>query len=188
MTQAERDRLVALKKAKRKLITQKQAAEELGITERHVRRLLRELKRRGDKVVAHGLRGLPSNRKLSANTEREAMAILSQPVYRGFGPTLAAEYLAKKHKIDVNRETVRQWMIEAKLWRPSVVFGAARLAANPTARWPINMQPPRFARSHPFRAMAPKTKPVTRAATEAKMPTPKPIFTPVLMPCFTRSD
>jgi predicted ArsR family transcriptional regulator len=44
MTQAERDRLVALKKAKKKLITL--AAEELGITERHVRRLLRELKRR----------------------------------------------------------------------------------------------------------------------------------------------
>ena len=46
------------------------------------------------------------------------MAILSQPVYRGFGPTLAAEYLAKKHKIEVSRETVRQWMIGAKLWRP----------------------------------------------------------------------
>jgi len=30
MTQAERDRLVALKKAKKKLITQKQAAEEVG--------------------------------------------------------------------------------------------------------------------------------------------------------------
>ena len=60
MTQAERDRLVALKKAKKKLITQKQAAEELGITERHVRRLLRGLKRRGDKAVSHALRGLPS--------------------------------------------------------------------------------------------------------------------------------
>ena len=117
MTQAERDRLVALKKAKKKLITQKEAAEELGITERHVRRLLRELKRRGDKAMAHGLRGLPSNRKLSADSEREAIAILSQPVYRGFGPTLAAEYLAKKHAIDVSRETVRQWMMGAKLWR-----------------------------------------------------------------------
>jgi biotin operon repressor len=118
MTQADRDRLVALKKAKKKLITQKQAAEELGITERHVRRLLRELKRRGDKAVVHGLRGLPSNRKLNGDTEREAVKILSEPVYRGFGPTLAAEYLAKKHKIDVSRETVRQWMTEAKLWRP----------------------------------------------------------------------
>ena len=117
MTQAERDRLVALKKAKKKLITQKQAAEELGITERHVRRLLRELKRRGDQVVAHGLRGLPSNRKLSADTEREVIAILSRPIYRGFGPTLASEYLAKKHQIEVSRETVRQWMMGAKLWR-----------------------------------------------------------------------
>src|SRR6202142_1599462 len=117
MTQAERDRLVALKKAKKKLITQKEAAEELGVTERHVRRLLRQLKRRGDKVVAHALRGLPSNRKISADTEQEAVAILSQPVYRGFGPTLAAEYLAKKHDIEVSRETVRRWMMEAKLWR-----------------------------------------------------------------------
>jgi hypothetical protein len=117
MTQAERDRLVALKKAKKKLITQKQAAEELGITERHLRRLLRELNRRGDQVVAHGLRGLPSNRKISADTEKEAVAILSQPVYRGFGPTLASEYLAKKHDIAVSRETVRRWMVQAKLWR-----------------------------------------------------------------------
>jgi hypothetical protein len=117
MTQAERDRLVALKKAKKKLITQKQAAEELGITERHVRRLLRALKRRGDKAVVHALRGLPSNRKVEVETQREAVAILTRPVYRGFGPTLASEYLAKKHGIQVSRETVRQWMIEGKLWR-----------------------------------------------------------------------
>jgi biotin operon repressor len=85
MTQAERDRLVALKKARKKQITQKQAAEELGITERHVRRLLRALKRRGDKAVMHALRGLPSNRKIGANTEQEAVAILKRQVYRGFG-------------------------------------------------------------------------------------------------------
>ena len=70
-----------------------------------MRRLLRELKRRGDKVVAHGLRELPSNRRLSADTEQQAVTILSQPVYRDFGPTLAAEYLAKKHGIEVSRET-----------------------------------------------------------------------------------
>jgi transposase len=117
MTQAERDRLVALKKAKKKLITQKQAAEELGVTERHVRRLLRGLKRRGDKAVSHALRGQSSNRKISAETRHEALTILSKAVYRGFRPTLASEYLAKKHGIEVSRETVRQWMIEAKLWR-----------------------------------------------------------------------
>src|SRR5580658_5023696 len=117
MTQAERDRLVALKKAKKKLITQKQAAEELGLTERQVRRLLRGLKKRGDKAVVHALRGLPSNRKIGADTKQEAVTILAKPVYVGFKPTLASEYLAKKHGILASRETVRQWMLEAKLWR-----------------------------------------------------------------------
>jgi hypothetical protein len=45
------------------------------------------------------------------------IGILSQEVYQGFGPTLAAEYLAKKHKLPVSRETMRAWMIEARLWR-----------------------------------------------------------------------
>jgi hypothetical protein len=43
--------------------------------------------------------------------------ILSQEVYRGFGPTLASEYLAKKHKLHIGREALRQLMIQARLWR-----------------------------------------------------------------------
>lgn len=117
MTQAERDRLVALKKAKKKLITQKDAAEELEISERHVRRLLEQLKTRGDKAVVHALRGLPSNRRIEEAKRKRAVKILSDDLYRDFGPTLAAEYLNKKHDIEVGRETVRQWMIGAKLWR-----------------------------------------------------------------------
>ena len=57
MTQRDRDRLVVLKKAQRKLITQKQAAAELSLTERHVRRLLVKRKEAGDKAVIQGLRG-----------------------------------------------------------------------------------------------------------------------------------
>ena len=117
MTQAERDRLVALKKAKKKLITQKQAAEEIGVTERQVRRLLRELRRRGDQAVIHELRGRPSNRRLSAELEQRAVAVLSDPVYRGFGPTLAGEYLRKQHGIAVSKETLRHWMAKAGLWK-----------------------------------------------------------------------
>ena len=45
------------------------------------------------------------------------MQILSADLYKGFGPTLASEYLADKHDIEVSKETVRQWMIRAKLWR-----------------------------------------------------------------------
>jgi hypothetical protein len=83
-----------------------------------VRRLLRQLKRRGDKAVVHALRGESSNRKIEEVTRLKAIEMLSQAVYRGFGPTLASEYLAKKHDIEVSRETTRKWMMEAKLWRP----------------------------------------------------------------------
>src|SRR5215813_3330617 len=117
MSQADRDRLVTLKKAKKRLITQREAAEELGVSVRHVKRLLYALKKQGDKAVVHGLRGKPSNRKIQESTEEEAVRILSAAVYKGFGPTLACEYLRKKHGIEVSKETVRQWMMRAKLWR-----------------------------------------------------------------------
>jgi transposase-like protein len=117
MNQADRDRLDALKRAKKKLITQKQAAEEIGVTERQVRRLLRRLRRKGDRAVIHELRGQASNRKLPAEMEQRAITILSNPVYRGFGPTLAAEYLHQRHQITVSKETLRRWMAKAGLWR-----------------------------------------------------------------------
>ena len=117
MTQVDRDRLVALKKAKKGLIRQQQAAEELDLSIRQVQRLLDGLKKRGDKAVVHGLRGKPSNRKIAEEVEREAVEILSAPVYEGFGPTLAMEYLRDKHGIDASKETVRRWMIRNKLWQ-----------------------------------------------------------------------
>ncbi len=117
MTQRDRDRLVALKKAKKGVITQRQAAEEIGQSERHVRRLLKELRIKGDKVIMHALRGRRSNRKVDERVRRMALEILGRKVYAGFGPTLAAEYLGKKHGIHAGRETVRTWMIGGKLWQ-----------------------------------------------------------------------
>jgi hypothetical protein len=117
MTQRDRDRLVVLKKAQKKLITQQQAAEELNITARQVRRLVRALKAEGDKAVIHKSRGRASNRRLAGETRDEAVRILSQEVYRGFGPTLASEYLHKKHGIGIGREALRQIMMAAGLWR-----------------------------------------------------------------------
>ena len=117
MTQSDRDRLVVLRKAKKKLITQREAAEELGLSVRHVKRLIYRLKKHGDKAVVHGLRGRVSNRRIEDGVEREAVKILAAPVYEGFGPTLAAEYLGKAHGIEASKETVRQWMMRAELWR-----------------------------------------------------------------------
>lgn len=117
MNQADRDRLVTLRKAKDRRITQRQAAEELEVSERQVRRVLARMRTDGDRAVVHGLRGGESNRRIEEETRQGVIGILKQDVYRGFGPTLASEYLAKKHRIAVSKETVRKWMREAGLWR-----------------------------------------------------------------------
>ena len=117
MTQADRDRLVTLKKARKKLITQAEAAAELQLSVRHVKRMLKELGKRGDRAVVHGLRGEESNRKIDGKIRQKAVKILSVEVYRGFGPTLASEHLAKKHGIEVSRETLRKWMQTEGLWK-----------------------------------------------------------------------
>ena len=49
MSQADRDRLVALKKAKKNVITQREAAEELELSVRQVQRLLSRCRMAGIK-------------------------------------------------------------------------------------------------------------------------------------------
>lgn len=117
MSQEERDWLDWLKRAKDGKMTQREAAERMEVSERWVRTLLKRMKGQGDAVVVHGLRGRPSNRKLAAQTQRQAVAILKQPEWHDFGPTFAAEQLARRHQIQVGKETLRGWMIQAGLWK-----------------------------------------------------------------------
>ena len=117
MSQEERDKLEWLKRAKDKVISQREAAERIGISERWVRKLLRRMKQQGDRVVLHGLRGKASNRKIAAQVQAQAIGILKQPDWHDFGPTFASEQLAQRHGIAVSDETLRRWMMQAGLWK-----------------------------------------------------------------------
>lgn len=117
MNQRDRDRLEVLKEVEKKHLKQAQAAEQLKISVRQLLRLRKAHKERGDRAVVHALRGQPSQRKIAEKTEKRAVEILSREEYRGFGPTLASEYLGKRHQITVSRETVRNWMRQSGLWR-----------------------------------------------------------------------
>jgi transposase len=117
MSQKERDRLQVLHEAKQRQITQKEAGEQIGVSERWVRKLLARMRKQGDRAVVHRLRGRRSNRKI-AETERERAVKLVKEEYGDFGPTLASEYLRERHGLEVSRETLRGWMIAAQLWRP----------------------------------------------------------------------
>src|SRR3984957_13533222 len=117
MSQQERDRLEWLKRAKDKMISQRKAAQNMGVSDRWVRKLLKRMKSEGDGVVVHGLRGRASNRKIDAQIQAQALQILKQPDWHDFGPTFASEQLGKRHHIEVSDETLRGWMIGAGLWQ-----------------------------------------------------------------------
>jgi hypothetical protein len=89
----------------------------MGVTERWVRKLLARIRKQGDRAVMHRLRGRSSNRKIPDGVRKKAVGLV-QREYRDFGPTLASEYLAERHKVRVSRETLRGWMIQAQLWKP----------------------------------------------------------------------
>jgi biotin operon repressor len=117
MGQKERDRLKVLHEASKRQITQRQAGEQLGLSERQVRRLLQKLRSVGDRAVVHGLKGRASNRRISAKAERRAMSELSKPECRDFGPTYATEHICKRLGISVGKDTMRKWMVTAALWQ-----------------------------------------------------------------------
>jgi len=60
----ERDRLKVLHAVKGGVLTQRAAGEQLGISDREVRRLLVRMREQGDGGIIHGLRGKASNRRL----------------------------------------------------------------------------------------------------------------------------
>lgn len=70
----------------------------------------------GAESLISGHRGKPSNHHLKADFKEAVLSRLSEE-YSDFGPTLAAECLLERDKLKVSKETVRQWMIEAGLWK-----------------------------------------------------------------------
>jgi hypothetical protein len=112
----ERDRLKVLHGVEGGHLTQREAAGQLRISDREVRRLLVRIGVEGDRGVVHGLRGKASNRRLPESLRSRVLKLVKAN-YRDFGPTLAREYLAKDHAVTVSKETLRQWMIAAGLRR-----------------------------------------------------------------------
>src|SRR5882724_8424565 len=116
LSQRERDRLKVLHEVQQRHLTQVAAAARLKVTFRQVLRMLLCIREQGDSGLVHGFRGRPSNRKLEARFEEKVLTRVGQR-YADFGPTLAAEHLAKDG-FRVSRETLRTWMTKAACWHP----------------------------------------------------------------------
>jgi hypothetical protein len=115
MSQTERERLKVLHGIEQGYWTQVQGARRLRLSTRQVRRLERRVAAEGDRGVIHRLRGRRSNRKIPEKVQKRVLAEVRRR-YADFGPTLAAEHLAASG-VGISRETLRQWMSGAGLWR-----------------------------------------------------------------------
>src|SRR5271167_700295 len=116
MSRTEIDRMSVLQDLAACRIKVTEAARLMGLGRRQVFRLAKAYGQHGPQALVSRRRGRPSNRCYPTALHAEVIGIIRER-YSDFGPTLAAEKLAELHGIDLARETVRQWMLAAGLWK-----------------------------------------------------------------------
>jgi hypothetical protein len=116
MSRTEIDRMSVLHDLADGRIRIAEASTLMGLGRRQVFRLAKAYSQQGPEALVSRRRGRPSNRCYPADLREAAIGVIRER-YSDFGPTLAAEKLADLHDIHLARETVRQWMITAGLWK-----------------------------------------------------------------------
>ena len=110
MSVKELRRVHVIRQTREKKLTQVKAGTLLGLTPRHIRRLIARVAQAGDHGLAHRGRGKPSNRRLPEKLQTKALT-LCEKRYGDVGPTLAAEQLAEHQGITLSDETLRGWRL-----------------------------------------------------------------------------
>jgi len=111
MSQEELKRVNIIHKAIDKRISQIEAASILSLSDRQIRRIIKRVKWEGDEGIVHRSRGKSSHNALPKHIRRRAIA-LYKSTYEDFGPTFASEKLFEIDKIEISRETLRNWLKE----------------------------------------------------------------------------
>ena len=117
MSTNEINRLETIQHVVAGTLTQTKAGKLLGVSDRQVRRLKEAYLREGANGLISKKRGQPSNRTHTQEVKSRVLELVKAH-YSDFGPTLASEKLLERHKVRINHETLRHWMISENLWRP----------------------------------------------------------------------
>lgn len=115
MSQKERERKVFLEQVKQGYLTLKEAAVLMNISYRQAKRLYSGYRAQGDAALVHKRRGCVSNRAFPTAFKDQVLTRY-RVTYEGFGPTLAAEKLAKEGYY-LHPDTLRKWLLAAGLWQ-----------------------------------------------------------------------
>ena len=94
-----------------------QAAEIMGVMERHTKRLLAAYRKHGPAALAHGNRGRKPHNVLSEATAAAVVKLASNG-YAGTNHTHLTELLREREGIDLSRPTVRRILTKAGIGSP----------------------------------------------------------------------
>jgi hypothetical protein len=111
MSNEECNRLKILELLAKGFIKHRKAAENLGITTRQTKRLLKEYRKIGNRCVVSKKRGKPGNRRHKDEFKKRIKIIIKKR-YADFGPKFAAEKLQEEYCIKISKECLRKYMIE----------------------------------------------------------------------------
>ncbi len=114
MSEKERRRVGIMDGIKAKELSLVEASAVLGLSYRQTKRVWRRYRAEGDAGLVHRLRGQAGQRRKSAQLRAKILARYEER-YPDFGPTLAAEYLAKEGLV-VDHETLRRWLLAENQW------------------------------------------------------------------------
>lgn len=117
MSHKELDRIGVIRKVADGVLVQREAALQLGLSVRQVKRLVRAFRAKGAAGLVSGHRGRASNNRIAASVRDHFIEIVRSH-YHDFGPTLAHEKLTEQHGFGHSVETLRAWMIAESLWQP----------------------------------------------------------------------
>lgn len=98
-------------------LKQQEAASQLGVSVRQVKRLVRRYRCHGAAGLVSGHRSRRAANAIAAAVRHEVMQLMRER-YPDFGPTLACEKLLAHHGLKLSRETLRQWLVTDGLWQP----------------------------------------------------------------------
>ena len=115
MSKSELDQIVIIDSTIKGKITQKKAAEVLGLSQRQIQRKIQSYRLRGPEGLAHKSRGKVSNRQIDNGIYATIVELINIK-YKGFGPTFIAEKLIEDG-IEIDHETLRKFMIKNGFWR-----------------------------------------------------------------------
>ena len=117
MNQQEQARIQVLNGVLEYQLPIAQAAEIMGVSERHTKRLLAAYRKHGAAALAHGNRGRKPHNAVP-ETAAAAVVKLASNGYAGANHSHFTELLPEREGIDLSRPTVRRILVKAGIGSP----------------------------------------------------------------------